>query len=981
MKLRSFKSSLFLVIPGLILVFIMGTYIPGSKVTLENSSFRYEIGHDGRNLHFTEKVTGSDLLDTGHISYCAYIISENRQYNVTSVSLKRKLLHLEFGNTGFTAELSVTWEEDRIILKVINVTGEAESLIFLNVPLKLAGMPYEPFATCALSMNLFTHVRQIPALQTQMWAACYKRFGMKGAEVIMIGVSQEKILPVIRDVMTHAKDIPFSDKGGAWAMMQKEGSGSYLMNFGTLTETTVGEWIRMCKSLGFNQIDNHGGGGFFKFGDFELNHDKWPDGWESFKRINMQLHESGISSIFHTYAFFIDKNSRYVTPVPSEDLGYFNSFTLSGPLSETDTEISVNESTGNISTITGFFVRNSKSLRIGSEIIEFSGVTRTPPYKFTGCRRGVNGTRVSLFNTGEKVYHLREMFGKFLPGPETRLFDEIAKNTAKIVNDCGFDGIYLDAIDGSDILAGDENFWYYSTKFIFEVARNLEHPVGMEMSSMAHHWWHYRSRWQAWDRPVRGYKRFIDIHLAAVKSTRLFLLEKIKSNENEHGLWRGNTPLINKYAPAQNGSLLLPLHLGWWGNQVWNPPQVEPTFPDDIEYLGCKMIGNNAGISMLGGADEKTLEKYPLFRKLTGIIKQYEELRQSNYFSESIRSQLREPGKEYALFREDDGKWNFRPVVYDKHKIAGLKHESSRWTVTNKFESQPFKVRIEPLMSVKRYNDSTNVVLADLSRPGEFILGGCAESVTGGLVVSDEKTEDGSQTGLFFARSSINLPKEGLWIKMEKKFDPWLDINKNEALGVWIKGDGNGELLNFRIESPNHISHGARGDHFVKIDFKGWKYFELVEVESSEFSNYLWPDSGLYVYNSYRHTVQFKSVDKIQIWFNNLTPEKDVKCLIGSIKALPMVAAAIQDPCIETETWKIVFPVRMEPGMYLELRAQSDCKLYSSNGELLQDVKIEGDIPVLKAGDNKIIFSSRGNGEVNQRVQVTVISEGKPLEQ
>ena len=88
----------------------------------------------------------------------------------------------------------------------------------------------------------------------------------------------------------------------------------------------------MCRSLGFNQIDNHGGGAFFKFGDFELNKEKWPDGWESFKRINARLHEAGISSIFHTYAFFIDKNTKYVTPVPSEDLGYFSSFTLKEPL-------------------------------------------------------------------------------------------------------------------------------------------------------------------------------------------------------------------------------------------------------------------------------------------------------------------------------------------------------------------------------------------------------------------------------------------------------------------------------------------------------------------------------------------------------------------------------------------------------------------------------------------------------------------------
>ncbi|MFA6946547.1 MAG: hypothetical protein WC220_11665, partial [Pedobacter sp.] len=118
----------------------------------------------------------------------------------------------------------------------------------------------------------------------------------------------------------------------------------------------------------------------FRFGDFELNKEKWPDGWASFKRINDRLHTAGISAIFHTYAFFIDKNTKYVTPVPSKDLGYFTSFTLAQPLSATDTEFVVNETTEHISTITGFFVRNSLSLRIGEELIEFSDVSHKPPY-------------------------------------------------------------------------------------------------------------------------------------------------------------------------------------------------------------------------------------------------------------------------------------------------------------------------------------------------------------------------------------------------------------------------------------------------------------------------------------------------------------------------------------------------------------------------------------------------------------------------
>ncbi len=66
------------------------------------------------------------------------------------------------------------------------------------------------------------------------------------------------------------------------------------------------------------------------------------------------------------------------------------------------------------------------------------------------------------------------------------------------------------------------------------------------------------------------------------------------------------------------------------------------------------MIANNAGMSMLGGVDSKTLDGTPLFRRITEIIRQYEELRRQNYFSEDIRKILRQPGKEFTLFREEN---------------------------------------------------------------------------------------------------------------------------------------------------------------------------------------------------------------------------------------------------------------------------------------------------------------------------------------
>lgn len=974
-SVRFFKSNaIFKTFLIILLGFIFESPNPlfAADILIQNDKIEYAIDQQGKNLRFIDKASKIDYLEKKIASYIASVTKDGREFPVSAVSLRGNLLKLEFKAAGLTAELLLNIEKDRFSLEVLNVIGTAESLTFIDIPLKLEGMPYESFAACVLSMNIQTHVFALPALQSHLKASAYKRFGMKGAKVTVLGVPQKEMLPLIRDVMINARDIPHSDAGGAWAQQSKEGYGSYLMNFGTLTEDTVDEWIKMCKSLGFTQIDNHGGGKFFRFGDFELDPEKWPDGWDNFKRINKRLHDAGISSIFHNYAFFIDKNSKYVTPVPCEDLGYFNSFTITKAIGASDTELEVKESTANISLITGFFVRNSRTIRIGTELIEFDGISKNAPYKFTGLKRGANGTKASAHSVNDKAYHLREMFGRFAPGIETPLFSEIAKRTAEIVDQANFDGIYFDAIDGSDILAGPENFWYYGGKFVFEVAKNLKKPVGMEMSSMIHHWWHYRSRWQAWDRPTRGYKRFIDIHSSS-----------IKSDEYEHGLWRGNVAQINKIAPAENGGLLLPLQLGWWAHQTWNPPQVEPTFSDDIEYLGSKMIGNNAGLAMLGGFDEKSLNESPAFRRLNAIIKQYEELRHKNYFSESIKQQLRVPGKDFSLYQLDDGTWKFKPMSYQKHKVSGIDHPSASWNVNNEFEPQPLQLRIEPLMSVKSYDDPESILLSDLSGIAEFKQDSTAKGISGGFKPALEKTGIGETAFSFTAQSSGASARDASWINMQKKFEPILDLKNNKALGVWVKGDGNGQLLNLRLESPHHISHGARGDHYIKIDFMGWKYFELIEIESSEFSNYVWPapysSASFYVYDSYRHEVAFDKVDKLQIWYNNLPSGKQVETLIGSVKALPIVTSTIVNPEIMIGNEKIVFPVSMESGMYLEFKSATDCKLYGPKGEFIKEVQVQGKVPMLSAGENQVSFGAEPKSGVKPRVQLTIITEGKPL--
>jgi hypothetical protein len=961
-------------------LFLFSAFTQTQAVTLENDNFKYEIGPDGNNLAFIDKKSGKDYCDHTRHSFCAQIKKDGKSIDVSKVSAEGDMISLEFGGAGITATLKSTVKSKYILLEVESVEGgNIESLVFLNIPLTLAGIPSDSFASCVFSLNLFTNVEQLPALQSYLWASCYHKFGLIGAKVALIGIPQEDILPALRQILsTESGDMPYSTVAGPWAQDIPYNHGSYLFNFGNLTEDTVDEFIQMAKSGGFNQIDNHGGGAgfneffnqtenhgggaaiyqflsqvedlggeapFFKFGDFEINKERFPRGWDTYKDIVAQLHKAGIASILHTYAFFIDKHSKYVTPVPSKYLDSFRTLTLSSPVTEDATEIQVNESTKGINTITGFLTQNSVVLHIGDELITFDRVSSEPPYKFTGCKRGAFDTKAAPHSQGAKAYHLKECFGHFVPDVDTPLFAEIAKNQADVINKCDFDGIYIDAIDGSSILRGESDCWYYSSKFVFEIAKNLKKPVGMEMSAMWNHFWQFRARWQANDYPNRGQKRFLDIHASQV-----------------------------------NGGLLLPLHLGWWNFQIFDPPQIDPSFTDVTEYLGCKLIGFDAGFSLQGVIDKKSLSRVPAYQRSLAILKTYENLRHTNAFGESVKKQLRQPGKEFTLYKDTDGRYRFKPAFYNIHKIEDVKHPSSLWETENQFARQPVKLRIEALMSVEPYDSPDAVTLTDFTQSDVF---GPERRTADGLAfefkITKEQVKAGGASGILSVRSSGKSAKNASWAKLEKKFQPTLDLSKNQALGVWVYGDGQGEILGFRMEDPKNISLGALSDRYLDIDFNGWRYFELVETESTRWNDYVWNDNK-YPFNVYLETLDFGNIESFGLWMNNVPVGKDVRCIVSPVKALPMVKTIFSNPSITIGGKTIVFPVEMTSGSYLEYFSKDDCKLYGPKGQLISIVKPQGTTPFLVTGKNTIAFSCIGQKGFTSRANVTIIGYGEPLQ-
>jgi hypothetical protein len=354
-------------------------------------------------------------------------------------------------------------------------------------------------------------------------------------------------------------------------------------------------------------------------------------------------------------------------------------------------------------------------------------------------------------------------------------------------------------------------------------------------------------------------------------------------------------------------------------------------------------------------------------------MRRYEGLRHSGRVPASVKSRLREPGKDFTLVGDPDRNWAFRPVRYAKHKVEAIDGRSNVWEVVNEFGPQGAQLRIEALMSAKSYDAPENVTLSGFVEPEESSRQMAAPGVDFTLEPAAGKRHVGEVCGRY-AASSKRSSREGAWAKVARVFEPPLDLSKLQGLGVWICGDGKGEVLNFQVSSPEHIDWSL-GEHYVDIDFTGWRYFELIEPEGERFEEFRWPYGQ--EYTIFRGAVNYAHVEAISLWYNNLPPGDPVECLLSPVKAIPLIEATLKNPSVSIGGETVVFPVEMTSGMVLEFQAPGDCKLYGPKGELVSEVTPQGNSLMLRPGEHQVTFQCESSSGLSARARVTVATQGK----
>ena len=261
------------------------------------------------------------------------------------------------------------------------------------------------------------------------------------------------------------------------------------------------------------------------------------------------------------------------------------------------------------------------------------------------------------------------------------------------------------------------------------------------------------------------------------------------------------------------------------------------------------------------GINPGNITTIPAYQRLAGIMKQYETLRHANYFDASVKAQLAEPGKEFTLFRQDDGRWRFRRVAYDKHKVEGIDGWSNTWTNGQPFGQQPLRLRIEALMSAGPYEAADNMMLADFSAAKDFPDAPPPRASPLRCNRRPPRSRPVTVSGALTAASAGQTDRRAAWARAGKTFAPDLDLSKHQAMGLWVHGDGKGQVLNLQLTCPSHIVAGI-GEHYIVVDFTGWRYFELIEPEGDRYGQYAWPYGSPYAI--YREQIDYSHIRTLE---------------------------------------------------------------------------------------------------------------------
>lgn len=355
---------------------------------------------------------------------------------------------------------------------------------------------------------------------------------------------------------------------------------------------------------------------------------EYPNGDEDVRVLLERIKAAGLRVGFHVLHPFAGLESSYVRPVADPRLNLKRHFTLSRPLDQGSTEIVVEENPAGSPRQNG----KCRLLAFGGELLSYESYTTERPYRFTGVRRGAQGTM--------PVEHPRGQIGGVLDVCEfggtacyvdqnSSLQDELAAKIARIYN-LGFDFLCLDGCEGVN-----PPHAIHVANAQYRVWKLLDpKPLFTEGAAKAHFAWH---------------------HLSGANAFDVFPPEEFKAMIIK---W----PLHEAEMLAQDFSRI---SFGWWG--FWLPGE---TLKDGRTTIGTQPDMWEFGTSRAAAWDSPTtiqfspekVSRHPRAKDLMETMRRWEDVRAKKWLTPAQKAALKDPTRQHHLFLNERGEYELQEV-------------------------------------------------------------------------------------------------------------------------------------------------------------------------------------------------------------------------------------------------------------------------------------------------------------------------------
>lgn len=910
--------------------------VPGpaaaADVVLENQFVRWTIDDDACTRSFVVKATGKDLAAVEQPTPVAMLHDASGWHRAQSITTNQNTWTVKFANDGGSVRLKVATEPTHFFFELKGgVPAGTDRLVLMQLPLDIPRetLGYHWPVAEAEGMHVAL-ARLCPYLRhriaygkgTTFVSEAVDSTGFDNIRLAVLCTPTAQTLAAIEQIELQY-GLPHLTLGGEWFRNSSLLREPYL--FTDLKAENVDEVIAFAKRGGFGYVMTFSSTWSTSLGHYPINERSFPGRMAGLKEVADKLHAAGVKLGIHLLSACISVNDSYVRPVPDARLAVSRTFELAEDLSAGATEIPVAGSLAGMAKEDSYATAGC-DLWIGDEIISYRGYTESPP-RFTNCLRGRFGTKAAAHKAGQPVRYLLKRYNMYLPNPSTDLLHEIAQRIADVCNECGVDMIYF---DGGEAMNATGRGWHDAHWIHREVARRLKREVLISGSGgNGGYGWHVHMRGNANDGVYLATKRYMDDH-------------KIP----DRIMW-----YHRNLAAAESG----------WLNLRSACPAYPATMPDEWEYFCVKSLAYDAPVSL--HMHTRYFHDNGRAGEILDTIHRYQQARKAGGFSPATIERLRERGKEFELFRDQQGRFAFRPIQYGPERLvrSDLEGDAS-WLLENPLPTQPLSLRLRVRPALEDFGHEENVVLLD---PADEALDWEPGSAGGTTVEASHSTDllrEGKPTLKLVGRPKRESTRARGWVAHEYAQRP--DILNHRSIGLWVYGDGSGALLDVQLVEPSLI---RAKDHLVRIDFEGWRYVRVVDPATD----------AAFDYNLFRHKgnlagFDYRNVRQIRLQLLDVPTDRPCTVYVGRIEALREIPRQLATPAVAVDGKAIKLPFVMAATDQLELRPDGRCVWYDQNN-LTKGQAMLDSVPVLPSGDCTLTLTAE---EPMPFVYVTPILRG-----